>query len=235
MFRKLICAALLLFIVQLCHSQNDETNGDAPVKGDMSKFLDNGKIGNVKNMIRLRMNRVIAGYFGLSYERKFTRKFGLEVGAYAKPTPGYIFNNSARQLFANRDGEISPGKTTGGICFMAYPKLYLTGKFLNNGYYIGLRNYYATYNAEITTTHLSGINIVSAQSTSTFFMFGSHQNFKKCYAFGVEAGFGYFKDSYKGVTFANYVGGSTPTTAYKKDTSFSGINMSLDIIFGFLF
>lgn len=233
MFKIISIAILLLFASQLSYAQNTGTN-DQPVKGNMSKFLDDGKIGNVKNLVRFRMNRVIAGHYGLSYERRFSKKFGLEVGAYAQLFSSGNFNTSARQLFINTDGEISPGNSTNGMCYLAYPKLYLTGKSINNGFFIGLRNYYGTCRTVMTTTHLSDKNTLDTKSFSSFFMFGSHQNFRSNFVFGVEAGFGYYSDAYKDATFAKYTG-VAPTTYYKKDTSFSGVNMSIDMVFGLLF
>lgn len=233
MFKKITSAVLLLFALQLGYAQSSGTN-DQPVKGNMSKFLDDGKIGNVKNLVRFRMNRVLAGHYGLSYERRFTKKFGMEVGAYAQLYSSGSFNTTARQLFVNTDGEIDPGNSTSGMCYLAYPKLYLTGKSINNGFFIGLRNYYGTCKTVMTTTYLSDKNTLDTKSFSSFFMFGSHQNFKSNFAFGVEAGFGFFSDAYKDATFSKY-NGVSPTTFYKKDTSFSGVNMSIDMVFGILF
>jgi hypothetical protein len=233
MFKKILSILLLLFTYHVGFAQNNGTN-DQPVKGNLSKFLDDGKIGNVKNLVRFRMNRVLAGHYGLSYERRFTKKFGMEVGAYLQLFPSGTFNTTARQLFVNLDGEIDPGKSTDGMCYLAYPKLYLTGKTMNNGFYIGLRNYYGTNKTNMYTTHLSGTKVVAATSFSSFFMFGSHQNFRKCYAFGVEAGFGYYNDSYKDVTFAKYSGTSSLVIS-NKNKSFSGVNMSIDMVFGLLF
>ncbi len=233
MFKKILSILLLLFTYHVGFAQNNGTN-DQPVKGNLSKFLDDGKIGNVKNLVRFRLNRVIAGYYGLSYERRLSKKFGMEIGGYAQLFSSGAFNTTARQLFVNTDGEIDPGKSTNGMCYLAYPKLYLTGKTINNGFFIGLRNYYGTCKTVMSTTYLSDKNTLDTKSFSSFFMFGSHQNFKSNFAFGVEAGFGFFSDEYKGATFSNYTGVS-PTTFYKKDTSFSGINMSIDMVFGLLF
>lgn len=238
MLRQYLCAASLLMIAQFCQAQSSGSGGEEPVAGDMSHFLDNGKIGNVKNLIYLRMNRTLAGYFGLSYERKFGRHFGFEAGAYYKPVSGFIFNDVARQAFANTDGKFDPGKTYGGICYMAYPKLYVTGgKSLNNGYFFGLRNFYSTYEADIHNMSLDEPHKVPAKSMSTFLMAGSHQNFRSRYAFGLEMGFGYFKDSYENVTWGQYemVGGNQKAVYYTEDMSFSGFNLTFDVIFGILF
>jgi hypothetical protein len=235
MYLRLSSAILLCLCFQLSYAQKNKSRDEPPDNDNLKMYLDDGRIGNVMNMIRFRFGPTLSGYMGLSYERKFNRKFGLEVGGYYKAINSLVWNENARLAFALENASFGITKTKGGFGITAYPKYYMTGKSLNNGYFLGVRGAAYAYNAGVSGGNYVGDQIVPGKSLSAVLMIGSHQQWGSRFAFGLEWGFGVAKETYKGVESGeyNYINSTVITT--KRDIKATNFILSLDMIFGFLF
>lgn len=236
MLKKTILMSLL-FLSVTGMAQKTKQKGDAPDNSSIAKYLDDGRIGNVSNLIRFRAGiAAITGYCGLSYEKKITRNFGMEVGGYFKPV-----KNSFLESFRLNAGTgyKTVASVNSGIGVLAYPKLYVSGKKINNGFFLGLRTMYKYFNTNISDNNGS-INYqknVNATSASAFITIGSHQQVGKRMVFGVEWGAGYVLDAYKNV---NQTGLDPITQQYyvlpdKVNMHFMIPSLTVDMVIGYLF
>jgi hypothetical protein len=234
---------VLLLLATSGFAQKPRSKGEAPDNKDLGKYLNDGRVGNVSNLVRFRLGTAVAGYFGLSYERKFGRKFGMEVGASFKPLKGAFFENY--RLADGNYSDIYGGGTlelsnvSGGVGFLAYPKLYVSGKKINNGYFFGLKTTMRNYTAD-GSRGLYGNYVqkgIKASSTAVFFTAGSHQHIGNRFVFGMEWGLGYIQDTFNDMDKENYdFTTSTHSIVHTHDklTVLSGA-FSLDMVLGVLF
>jgi hypothetical protein len=241
MLKPILCTIMAFVCACSLSAQKGKSKGDEPDNKNIEKYLNDGRIGNVKNLVRFRTNRAAGGYLGLSYERKFGRKFGLEGGLYYKPFKGvemeaFRFSENTYS-FGNELQEIN-----GGVGFLLYPKKYITGTSINNGYFFGLRTSFQSYKTTMldnyfTPTYQKG---VKSQSLSAYIMAGSHQQFASRFTFGLEWGGGFHIDQYKDVEYKYDDGSGTGwgpgnIVTQKKDVKFTSWALAIDLSFGFLF
>ncbi len=239
MQRFLVLVVLLIISVSV-YAQKTKPKSDGADNKDLSKYLDDGRIGNVSNLVRFRVGRALTGYLGASYERKFSRKFGLEGGVYYKPFKGIFFEDYRFSDYGYNDGKQLSG-INGGIAFMIYPKMYITGKKINNGYFFGLRAMNANFKADLKETYFMLTNSVQkdvkVSSSSFAITAGSHQHVASRFVFGLEWGFVFIEDTYKKVnkmetdqaTQVNYMAPSDRNIkAYSFDFTF---DMTLGVLF----
>lgn len=240
MHRHFLAAVLLLCNIALFGQKAPSKKDD--VDRDINKYLDDGRVGNVSNLVRIRLGRLAGGLAGASYERKFGRKFGLEAGAYFKVSEGLFSQNYRFSEYGSYNyGDKELLKTYGGMALMLYPKLYLSGKKINNGYYFGFRAINQNYKSDLKEhTYVSNNPVqknVKATTTSFALTAGSHQQFGSRFVFGVEWGFVYVQDVYKKVNVVEY--DDATTSNYSKPSNrnlpVSTVDFTFDMSFGVIF
>jgi len=145
---------------------------------DIEKYLDDGGITERKNMLRIKLIKIIKLEFGASYERKFGRWFGLECGAFYQPIRNPVFE------FPLDAPLHSSTKIT------IAPKFYFSGKNLNNGFYIGLNNEIGKgkiYSGIDFDAKPNPVEIYQKINYSEHTLFlGSHTNYKKNWTVGLD-------------------------------------------------
>jgi hypothetical protein len=235
MYLRLSCALLLCLCSQLSYAQKNKQKNE-PDKDNMSVYLDDGTIGDVKNMLRIRFGTMLSGYLGASCERKFHRRLGVEVGAYFKAVNSLVWNENFRMILGEHRFLIK--KTKGGLGAMIYPKFYFTGRSINNGYFFGFRNSFYAYNSTINSGSYPPTDSqhnVPSTSLSSVFMIGSHQHVGSRFTIGFEWGAGIAYDTYRNVQSEGY-DYITQSYQYKtEDVKSKGPVICLDFIFGYLF
>jgi hypothetical protein len=221
---------LVVFILNSLYgqAQKTKTDKDNPDSKNIEKYLDDGRVGIRQNLIRLRLGRFSAGQLGLSYERRFTPRFGFELGGYYKIRPIIYTDITTTSLFAKN-----------GIMILANPKYYITGNSMNTGYYMGLNYRFLTGNTGQPSNSYSSVSYFTDESkyiTNAFsFNIGSHKQIGGHFTYGFDCGIGLSSTKYKDVKTAEY-DYSTSTYSYKKqDYTQLDILPHADFNFGFLF
>ncbi|MES2619163.1 MAG: hypothetical protein V4613_14900 [Bacteroidota bacterium] len=238
MQRFLVLVVMLISSVSV-YAQKPKPKSDGADNKDLSKYLDDGRIGNVSNLVRFRVGRAFSGYLGLSYERKFSRKFGLEGGAYYKVFKG---NYVESESFPSIAYEQKLGSINGGTNFLIYPKLYISGKKINTGYFYGLRVLNFNYKADVVNNFYTMPNPiiqkdVKATATTLAITCGSHQHIASRFIFGLEMGYGLGWGTYKDLKYlqTDSSTGNQVLSSKGEDTKFSIDVFTIDISLGMLF
>lgn len=234
---------LLLFVIALFSlelmGQKTKSKSDEPDNKNIEKYLDDGKKGNVCNLIRLRLSPSLSGYYGASYERKFGRRFGLEGGLYIKPGGKGLFEFE-RVTFNNDIGDYQmDNKISSGVGFTIYPKIYyVNNKYINNGFYLGLRTTMHNYSVE---SYYNDVNTsktkqnIKASFLGVGLFSGFHTQLGANVTFGTEWGLMFYNDKYKAVKGEDYDYNTSQVIVVSKDLNSSGLNLIGDITLGFLF
>jgi hypothetical protein len=84
MKHKLLLTFLLVCSLGFAQTTKGKKGSDEPDNKNIEKYLNDGRVGHVNNLVRLRLTPTFISYMGLSYERRINPKFGVEVGAYVK-------------------------------------------------------------------------------------------------------------------------------------------------------
>ncbi len=209
-------------------------NKDEPDK-NIDKYLDDGMKGNVSNLLRLRLAPTVGGYLGASLERKVSNRFGIEGGLYIKPGGKGLLEQIRSLTFDAYLPDIT--KNNGGVGFSIFPKIYYTrNKYINNGYYIGLKLNHQIYKATLSTSLYSPMSSqkVSAIHSNLGYYIGMHKQISGNITLGTEIGLMVFRDKYKNVsnTFLDHLGNLTTNV---QDEKFYGAYYFGDVSVGFLF
>jgi len=162
----------------------------------------------------------------LSYEHKFTHRFGLEGGLYLK---AYELLDPA---VLNVPYHYEVSKVNRGAYFMVYPKLYRYGRGINYGSYFGLRTGYKTFNAVIVGDHVRNQS-VSCSEIPFILTVGSHQQIASRFTLGLEMGFGARKFTYR--KLAMYDDINMVQLAQTRDLKVIAPAFIVDLSFGVLF
>lgn len=230
---KLKLWILLLLGTQAAYAQKKSGGGEAP-DDNVRKYLDDGRVGRVDNLVRIRLNPLWRGYVGLSYERKLVPKFGLEGGLYVRAY------NSLSQADLNNLGYSGSGynfsfeKLNGGVFFLAYPKLYRSGRGMNYGHFVGIRTGFRMFKADMTDGYITSKN-VSCTDIPVLLMFGSHQQVGSRFTLGIEWGLGIDKYTYRNLYSGNYDYNTMQLNKQLHNLSFISAAMIVDLNFGILF
>lgn len=233
MTNKLLLTILLFVTGTAAFAQKSKSKGDEPDNKNMEKYLDDGRIGNVNNLIRFRAGMAIANHVGLTYERRFGKRFGLEGGAFARVGKGALWDEVRETIYVLDGSEYSMSK---GSAFMIFPKYYRIGKYMNYGAYWGLKYINKMYTTNYIHSYTNKKE--SAKTSSQFYIlsFGSHKQIGSRFTIGTEWGFGYVRDTYKNVPNYSY---DTNTSTYvnlgSKTIHSPTVFYNFDISLGFLF
>lgn len=229
---KLKLWILLLLGTQVAYAQK-RSGGEAP-DDNVKKYLDDGRVSRVDNLVRIRLNPLWRGYAGLSYEHKISPKFGLEGGLYVKAYTSLSQADLNNLAFSEQGHNFSFEKMNGGLYVLAYPKLYLSGRGINYGHFVGLRTGYRTFSADMSDSYISSKG-VSCTDIPVLLMFGSHQQVGSRFTLGIEWGFGINKYSYKNLYVGNYDYNAMQLNKQLHNISFISPALLLDLNFGILF
>ncbi|MFM6984949.1 MAG: hypothetical protein ACKOXF_12500 [Chitinophagaceae bacterium] len=187
-------------------AQKTKAKSDEPDNKNIEKYLNDGRKGNSSNLVRLRLAPSLSGYYGASYERKLSNRIGIEGGLYGN----FGSKGFWEKLRSLDDIEIGDKedvfKVKSGLGISLYPKVYYhRNKYLNNGYFLGLRytmnNFSAEseyYSSAVTTTK----QIVKATYTSYALLTGTHTQIASNITLGTEWGFIVYFDKYKDVKYS---------------------------------
>lgn len=237
---KLLISLVVLLTAWNLGAQKTKSKNDEPTK-NIDRFLDDGKAKNSNNLLRLRLSTSLSGYIGASYERKFSKRFGLEGGLYTKiGNKGYFEN--IRLIDMSIGISDDPLKIRGGAGVLLFPKYYYSGNYINNVYYIGLRTTFHTYNTEsqfISSVQPGVINTSIQKVRSTYssysLLYGMHTNIASNITLGTETGFIFYQDKFKDIKYGEIdpVSGDLKITTRNKSSI--GLLFFGDIVIGYLF
>ncbi len=238
--RKIILSLFLLTLLDFgVMAQKTKAKSDEPDNKNIEKYLNDGRKGNSSNLIRLRLAPSLSGYYGASYERKLTDRIGVEGGLYANIGSKGFFEKIRSVDFIEVGDKEEAFKVKSGVGFSLYPKFYYhRNKYLNNGYFLGLRytmNNFSVESEYYTSNVTSAKQIVKATYNSFAFTNGTHTQIASNITLGTEWGFIIWFDKYKDVKYSmtDY---STGLPIVKTETLKSGNAMFYaDLSLGFLF
>jgi hypothetical protein len=220
-------------------AQKTKAKSDEPDNKNIEKYLNDGRKGNSSNLIRIRLAPSLSGYYGASYERKLSNRIGVEGGLYANIGSKGFFEK-LRSLDDIQIGDKEEVfKVKSGIGISVYPKVYYhRNKYLNNGYYLGLRYTMNTFSVEseyyssITSTTKQ---IVNATYSSYALTTGTQTQIAYNITLGTEWGFIVYFDKYKDVK-SSYEDFNTGQPVVQSNTLRSGNAIFFaDVSLGFLF
>ncbi len=125
--KKLFIIIFGLFIVNL----NSQSNSKLPsTSSNIAPFFDDGGIMSRKNQIRFNFfNIITTSIISAGYERKLGRLLSLEAGGKIKVIP-----EGSLLLGNNREDK---GKILPMFAYFIRPRVYISGKYINRGFYIG--------------------------------------------------------------------------------------------------
>lgn len=235
---KLKLWILLLLGVHATVFAQKKSGGEAP-DDDIKKYLKDGRVGYVNNLIRIRFNPILQGYPGLSYETKLTKHFSLEGGLYVKAFGFGGWDNINMEYSDKSSDRFSLNQVNSGTYILISPKYcYSSYKGMNKVRYIGLRTGFKTFKAVIEDSDY-GIETqnVSASEIPLLFIMGSHRQFGSRFTLGMELGVGGRKYTYRNVKFGTPdpdINNNKPIVR-TKDLSFIAPAMMFDVSFGVLF
>jgi hypothetical protein len=235
MLKRLLSLALILSVTSCIYAQKTKPKSDEPDNKNIDRYLNDGRIGNVQNLIRFRLNPAFSGYFGLSYERKLSKVFGLEAGVYVKATHGILTESYRFDENYSNNGSVEIKSIENGTAFLLYPKFYFRSKSINNGYFVGFRGNYKSYKTTMSSYAITPQTGVVSKATSIFAMIGSHQQFGPRFTWGFEWGAGFYTDTYKNVEFTDYDYSTSTSIVSKRTVKASNLLIAADLSFGFLF
>ncbi len=238
MTNKVLLAMLFVVSAFSVNAQKNKSKSDEP-SNNISSFLNDGRVKGVNNLIRIRLAPSFMGYMGASYERKFTEKFGLEVGANVKINKSAIWEEYREANF-NAVNFTQYLASKNGIGFLISPKFYKYGKYINNGRYVGLQANLRSFKSDLEITIPSSIqNTTTVQSNvactykSLFLVWGNQRHFGSRFTFGLEFGFGVNQDKIKNLN--EYSEDASSNTIIKKvDVKHYQLTALLDLSFGIL-
>ena len=232
-----------LFMILFLHSglmaQKTKAKSDEPDNKNIEKYLNDGRKGNSSNLIRIRLAPSLSGYYGASYERKLSNRIGVEGGLYANIGSKGFFEK-LRSLDDIQIGDKEEVfKVKSGIGISVYPKVYYhRNKYLNNGYYLGLRYTMNTFSVEseyYTSLTSTAKQIVNATYSSYALTTGTQTQIASNITLGTEWGFIVYFDKYKDVK-SSYEDFNTGQPVVESNTLRSGNAIFFaDVSLGFLF
>jgi len=156
-FRIKIYILLAIFIISgnlIAQTNSNDTS-------DISKYFDDGRISNAKNVIKFNAISIITGDLPIYYERIINRQISIEAGiGLLLPYYGYEFPK-------NPDGNQYVSDPDGGYSIWIHPKYYY-GRAPEDGYF-GLQYRRRSYKE-------NGFNIVYTDYTVNYgfqYYFGS--------------------------------------------------------------
>jgi hypothetical protein len=220
-------------------AQKTKAKSDEPDNKNIEKYLNDGRKGNSSNLIRIRLAPSLSGYYGASYERKLSNRIGIEGGLYANVGSKGFFEK-LRSLDDIQIGDKEEVfKVKSGIGISLYPKVYYhRNKYLNNGYFFGLRYTMNTFSVEseyYTSITSTAKQIVNATYTSYALTTGTHTQIASNITLGTEWGFIVYFDKYKDVK-SSYEDFNTGQPVVQSKTLRSGNAIFFaDVSLGFLF
>lgn len=219
-------------------AQKTKAKSDEPENKNIEKYLNDGRKGNSSNLVRLRLAPSLSGYYGASYERKLSNRIGVEGGLYGNFGSKGFFE-SLRSDFLEIGDKEEVFKVKSGIGFSLYPKVYYhRNKYLNNGYFLGLRytmNKFSVESEYYTSPVNSTKQIVSANYNSFALVNGTHTQIASNITLGGEWGVIVYFDKYKDVKYSR-TDFSTGLPVVKTETLRSGSALIFaDLSLGFLF
>lgn len=238
---------LLLTIMLVCNlvfAQNTKSKkgSDEPDNKNIEKYLKDGRVGHVNNLIRLRLTPTFISYMGLSYERRLNEKFGVEVGAYIKTSKSPIWEEYREVYFAFPNGDSKLQSTHNGFGFMVFPKYYKHGKHANNGRYLGIQYSNRKYLTDLTTSMYTSSSYYDAVQTdiksnyqSIFLVTGNTRQIGSRFTFGFEIGIGMNQDQFKAVKSYDYDYITQKITTVESNCKNSQLTAMFDLSFGVLF
>lgn len=206
MLKNVLFLCMFFFLSVGVMAQKTKAKSDEPDNKNIEKYLNDGRKGNSSNLIRLRLAPSLSGYYGASYERKLSNRIGVEGGLYGNfGSKGFWEKLRSLDDIAIGDKE-EAFKVKSGIGFSLYPKVYYhRNKYLNNGYFLGLRytmNNFSVeseyYSSPVTTTK----QIVKATYSSYALTTGTHTQIASNITLGTEWGFIVYFDKYKDVKYS---------------------------------
>lgn len=205
--RKIILSLFMLILLDFSvMAQKTKAKSDEPDNKNIEKYLNDGRKGNSSNLIRLRLAPSLSGYYGASYERKLSNRIGVEGGVYANiGSKGFFEKLRSFDDISVGDKE-DVFKVKSGFGFSLYPKVYYhRNKYLNNGYFFGLRYTMNNFSAEseyYTSNITSTKQIVKATYSSFALTTGTHTQIASNITLGTEWGFIVYFDKYKDVKYS---------------------------------
>jgi hypothetical protein len=220
-------------------AQKTKAKSDEPDNKNIEKYLNDGRKGNSSNLIRIRLAPSLSGYYGASYERKLSNRIGVEGGLYANIGSKGFFEK-LRSLDDIQIGDKEEVfKVKSGIGISVYPKVYYhRNKYLNNGYYLGLRYTMNTFSVEseyYTSLTSTAKQIVNATYSSYALTTGTQTQIASNITLGTEWGFIVYFDKYKDVK-SSYEDFNTGQPVVESNTLRSGNAIFFaDVSLGFLF
>jgi hypothetical protein len=220
-------------------AQKTKAKSDEPDNKNIEKYLNDGRKGNSSNLIRIRLAPSLSGYYGASYERKLSNRIGVEGGLYANIGSKGFFEK-LRSLDDIQIGDKEEVfKVKSGIGISVYPKVYYhRNKYLNNGYYLGLRYTMNTFSVEseyYTSLTSTAKQIVNATYSSYALTTGTQTQIASNITLGTEWGFIVYFDKYKDVK-SSYEDFNTGQPVVQSNTLRSGNAIFFaDVSLGFLF
>lgn len=240
--RKIILSLFLLTLLDFSvMAQKTKAKSDEPDNKNIEKYLNDGRKGNSSNLIRLRLAPSLSGYYGASYERKLSNRIGVEAGIYANMGSKGFFEKlrSFDDISVGDKEEVF--KVKSGMGFSLYPKVYYNrNKYLNNGFYFGLRytmnnfsaesEYYTSYSPTI-----SNKQIVKATYSSFGFTAGAHTQIASNITLGTEWGFIVYFDKYKDVKYSMEDFNTGQPIVQTKTLKSGNTILFADLSLGFLF
>jgi hypothetical protein len=214
-----ILTFILLYLLQtnLIKAQKTKVNKNEPTS-DIKPFLENGLGKKRYNLIRIRFGRLASGYPGLSYERRITKKLGVEVGGYyslfrvdeAIDFLGYPIANKYN--------------------FHIFPKRYYIGNSLNGGVYLGACYRYMLGLADEKYIKSDEANYSAGALTINI---GSQGQIGKIFTIGVEYGVGGCISNFKSYEKLSNPTSYVPDYLSSKRSFF--LMMTMDVKLGVLF
>lgn len=239
MTNKVLLAMLFVVSAFSVNAQKNKSKSDEP-SNNISSFLNDGRVKGVNNLIRIRLAPSFMGYMGASYERKFTEKFGLEVGANVKTNKSAIWEEYREaNLNAPYGTEYITSKK--GIGFSIFPKYYKYGKYMNHARYIGLqlntRSFKSDFNLYVPSSIMDTYatqSDVACSYKSLFLVWGNQRQFGSRFTFGMELGFGVNQDNIKKLNQYTWDDVNSKSIINKIDVKHNQITMQFDLSLGIL-
>ena len=239
---KLLCTFMFVCSLLVAQSSKSKKGSDEPDNKNIEKYLNDGRVGHVNNLIRLRCTPTFISYMGLSYERRLAEKFGVEAGYYVKTSKSPIWEEYREVYFAFPSGESKLQSTHNGSGFMIFPKYYKHGKYANNGRYVGIQYCNRSYKTDLVTSMYTSTGYFDGTQTdiksnyqSWFLVTGNTKQVGPRFTFGFEIGIGMNQDKFKAINVYDYDYTTQKISTTQKDAKSSQITAMFDLSFGVLF